>query len=178
MENAILLSIKLVAQTDTFSDKKEEQEGAKFKNKDAAMVQIMTECFPKPTSLKDENDLTHILAALIYFKLRKALLTGTTQLETVNRYGVNPKRLSEVLHSKKYLGEKQRKSTGRVDDPVAIEEEEEEERDNTETADEQRGIKCKNTEDDDDDFKHTQEQFSTMLMVKKSHLSKGKATNK
>ena len=34
------------------------------------------------------------------------------QIEAAHQYGINPKRLSELIHGHKYLGDKKRKNSG------------------------------------------------------------------
>ena len=72
------------------------------------MKEIKQDSFPIPRRLEDENDITKTLAAVMYFKLRKAILGDATQCESANRYGVNCNWLSEIIHERKYMGGKQR----------------------------------------------------------------------
>ena len=96
----------------TSEEQPEEQEEEKLK-------QVFQTCFPCPVSLKDENDITRALAALVYFKLCQQIIGGAKQFEAAARYSVNQKKLSEVIHGKKYLGGKQRKrkATGTKEEP-------------------------------------------------------------
>ena len=135
-------------------------------------------CFPSPARLKDENDITRALAALVYFKLCQQTIGGTKQFEVAAHYNMNQKRLSEVIHSKKYLGGKQKKQkgAGTKGDPEIIDEEDEEEEEEEEEAEgaETESRKRKRTEEDDDDgdFMQPTKKFSTKDPKNKNHLSR------
>ena len=73
------------------------------------MKQIFQTCFPHPAKLKDEKDRATALAALVHFKLHQQIIGSAKQLEAAAHCSVNQKRLSEVIHRKKYLGEKRRR---------------------------------------------------------------------
>ena len=113
------------------------------------------------SKIEDANNVTHVLAALAYFKLKQQVLGGTKQFEVAARYKVTQKHLSEILHGKKYLGGKQKqyRATGTKDDPELIDnddkkEEEKEEQEETEEMEEQAenpSSKWKQDEDDDED---------------------------
>ena len=123
----------------------------------------MTNCFPRPDRVKNENDATKVLAALEF-------VGSTTQFEAAVAFGVNQKRLSEVLHRKKYLGGKQKPPTGKgtQSDPLQLGSKKEE----AETQEEKWATKCKpdddDNEDEDDDFETLgQKDFSMKPVVKK-----------
>ena len=85
------------------------------------MKQIFQTCFPHPAKVKDENDITRALAALVYFKLHQQIIGSAKQFEAVAHYIVNQKRLSKIIHRKKYFGGKQKcKGKGTEDDPEIL----------------------------------------------------------
>ena len=146
-------------------------------------------CFPSPARLKDENDITRALAALVYFKLCQQTIGGTKQFEVAAHYNMNQKRLSEVIHSKKYLGGKQKKQKGagtKGDPEIIDEEDEEEEEEEGEEEEEAEGAetgsgKRKRTEvddDDDDNFVQPTKKFSTKDPKNKNHVYQERQSQK
>ena len=67
---------------------------------------------------------------------------------------MNQKRLSEVIHGKKYLGGKQKKqkAAGMKSDPEVTDEEEDEDEQEEVAGAEAKSRKRKRTDDDDNDF--------------------------
>lgn len=95
----------------------------KEKTPENTVKEIIQDSFPIPSRLKDKYDITKALAALMYFKLRKAIFSNANKFESAHRYGVNPKWLSEIIHGRKYMGGKQRKRSGTKEHPLEIKDE-------------------------------------------------------
>ena len=156
-------------------------ETAEEKSQDDILKEINKCCFPRPSKVKEANDITCALAALVYFKLKQQLICGTHQFEATARYKINQKWLSEILHRKRYLGGMQWKCkvSDTKEDPEVIDDNNNEEEDveDEEMGDtEKQGQKRKFAEDndDEDDFQSaTQKQFITKP-VKKNHLARKK----
>ena len=155
LQNVLLASpIKLTCPTGIFDECKETSE-EQPEEEEKKLKQI---CFCSPARLKDENNITRALVALVYFKLHQQTIGGAKQFEAAAHYNVNQKRLSEVIHGKKYLGgeQKKQKTAGTKSGPELIdkddkeEEEEEQEEEEAEGA-ETESRKRKRTEDDDND---------------------------
>ena len=66
-------------------------------------------CFTKPLKLEDTNNLTWVLATLVYIKLKQQTIRDAHQFEAATRYKINQKCLSEILHRKKHLDSKQKR---------------------------------------------------------------------
>ena len=133
-----------------------------------------------------ENDITRALAALMYFKLHQQIIGSAKQFKAVAHYSVNQKRLSEVIHGKKYLRKKQKhKGKGTEDDPEILhkeeelEEEGEEEEEITKEGDiEDRKRKRIDDDNKDDDFTQAPKKFSTKYLSDTKWLSRGKGKPK
>ena len=69
-----------------------------------------------------------------YFKLHQQIISGAKQFEAAAHYNMNQNRLSEVIHGKKYLDDKQKKqkAAGMKSNPEVIDEEEQEEQEQEE----------------------------------------------
>ena len=103
LQNVLLASlIKLTCPTDIFYEPKEASE-EEPEEEEKKLKQIFQMCFPSPARLKDENDITRALVALVYFKLHQQTIGGAKQFEAAACYNMNQKILS-VIHGKKYLG--------------------------------------------------------------------------
>ena len=59
------------------------------------------------------NSAMRLLAALVYLKFKKHYLNEGTQVETAENFYVKPKALSKLLSACKYLGGKDKKTTGK-----------------------------------------------------------------
>ena len=77
LQNVLLASpIKVTCPTDIFDKPKEVLE-EQPEEEEQKLKQIFQMCFPSPARLKDENDITRALAALVYFKLCQQTIGGT-----------------------------------------------------------------------------------------------------
>ena len=57
--------------------------------KDEAHTVMYKVCIPSPAALRDENDCTKTLVALVYFKIRKHFLEGAHQFKFPAYYPIN-----------------------------------------------------------------------------------------
>ena len=110
LQNSIwpLVSVKIPEGIFVLADTSDNENKDKTSQNDI-LKEIIKTCFLRPCIVEDANDGTHVLAALVYFKLKQQLLGGAKQFEAAVRYKVPQKCLSEFLHGKKYLGGKQGK---------------------------------------------------------------------
>ena len=92
-----------VKMLDPFLDKPQEKHETK------GMEQILLN--EKNTRLQKEpkNSSTRLLAAAVYYKLKRRFLNKGTQTEAVSKFNVNGKALGKILTGKRYLGGRDRK---------------------------------------------------------------------
>ena len=180
MQNTIqpLISLKIPEEILTVAESSDNEDKDETSS-DEILKDINKTCFPIPFKVEDTNDMTHALAALVYFKLKQELLRGAKQFEVAVRYKINQKCLREILHGKKYLGGKQKKhrASGTKGDTKLIEDEDKEgeEEEEPEGRVEQGEVssqkqKFDDDNDNDDVFEGTTKEFTTKPMPKKSKL--------
>ena len=75
------------------------------------MEQILTNENNTKLHKEPKNSPTRLLAAAVYYKLKRRFLNEGTQMEAVNKFNVNGKALGKVLMGKRYLGGRDRKTT-------------------------------------------------------------------
>ena len=118
--------IKLTCPPEIFEEPKGATEEQEEEPEEEKLKQIFSTCFPHQARLKDENNITRALAVLVFFKLCQQIIRGAKQFEAAAHYSVNQKRLSKVIHRKKYLRGKQKKhrALGTKENPEIVDDEE------------------------------------------------------
>lgn len=120
--------------------------------------------FPKTSKTENKNDATKALAALVYFKMCREFMGMATQFEAVAAFGINQRRLSEVLHGQKYLGGKQKVNVkGTEEDLLQVASEGNEEEEENEEKKKQNP-KRKITDDDEEDDPEGENQPKSFTM--------------